>query len=164
MKNITLGGGDLPAGRLLPALGGIAAGAAIMRHLDPLNKQQRDMSPIAQFAGTQNYSVLAEMKTKAEASKGQYMGFGQAFDVGAQRAVGAGGTTTGERLGAAFGATRQTLGEFLGASTSNPAYGAAMMMAPGAGSAVQGALSQGMEVAVGSMILGVENAFKRLFN
>jgi len=156
--------GDMPGGGgVIGAALGIATGYAALRHIDPIERQRRNASPISQFAGTQNYTALAAMKTKAEASRGQYMGFGQAFDVGAERAAG-GGATLADTVGNFYGNARQTLGEFLGASTTNPAYGAAMMMAPGAGPAVHGALADQTNFVLGSMVNEIGNQFKRLFN
>jgi hypothetical protein len=156
--------GDMPqSGGVIGAALGIATGYAALKHIDPIERQRRNASPISQFAGTQNYTALAAMKTKAEASRGQYMGFGQAFDVGAERAAG-GGATLADTVGNFYGNARQTLGEFLGASTTNPAYGAAMMMAPGAGPAVHGALADQTNFVLGSMVNEIGNQFKRLFN
>ena len=160
MGNVSLGG----IGRALGVGAGIGAAYTAIQHFNPDNVQQRWNAPINQFRGGENYGALSQLKTKAEGMSGKYMGFGQAFDVGAQQAAGPYGTTFTERMSNAWGATAEGLGKMAGAGTTNPFYLGAMTVMPGASPALHAKMTEGIETAVGMGLLAVENTFKRLFN
>lgn len=164
-QNFLGGGGGL--GTLGKALGigaGIGAAYETMQHFNPENVQQRWNTSISRYAGTSSYAPLARLKQKAEIAQSEYMGFGQAFDVGGQMAAGEYGTTFTERMSNAWGAFATTTGQLAGAATTNPMYAGAMVTMPGASPALHAKMTEGIETAVGMGLLAVENTFKKLFN
>jgi hypothetical protein len=159
-SGMSLGG----VGKMLGIGAGIGAAYETMQHFNPENVQQRWNTSISRYAGTSSYAPLARLKQKAEIAQSEYMGFGQAFDVGGQMAAGEYGTTFTERMSNAWGAFATTTGQLAGAATTNPMYAGAMVTMPGASPALHAKMTEGIETAVGMGLLAVENTFKKLFN
>lgn len=148
--------------RLPPALMGAGAAYAAYNLLDPKQQKAR-FSNTMDFAGTSNYQSMVALRRQAFAPENQKMSFFQAIDVGAQKGTSNGGTSTLRNIGNFIGSAVEQTGEALGAGTAGPfaMWGRAM---GGQGGKTAAQHQEAAEFVVGSLMLQVENTFKRLFN
>lgn len=148
--------------RLPPALMGAGAALGAYNLLDPKQQKAR-FSNTMDFAGTNNYQSMVAVRRQAYAPENQKMSFFQAIDVGAQKGTSGGGPSTLRNIGNFIGSAVEQTGEALGAGTAGPfaMWGRAM---GGSGGKTAAQHQQAAEFVVGSLMLQVENTFKRLFN